>query len=138
MPACLLHVLLYYFVPCRWGVLNLAAGYSQSVIATDYQLMKAAGMLEGILTWRCVCPCALNGLCNMLYVCMRMCVCVCVCERERERERDLAVSKLRLPNRDIYNIYTNMMSFGFNNDTVEIEKVQTFFKTQVQHALTWG
>eukprot|EP00731_Ephydatia_muelleri_P029862 Em0021g385a len=35
-----------------WGVLNLAAGYSQSVVATDYQLMKAAGMLEGILTWR--------------------------------------------------------------------------------------
>ncbi|KAL5475720.1 hypothetical protein EMCRGX_G025568 [Ephydatia muelleri] len=35
-----------------WGVLNLAAGYSQSIVATDYQLMKAAGMLEGILTWR--------------------------------------------------------------------------------------
>ncbi|KAL5516233.1 hypothetical protein EMCRGX_G001516 [Ephydatia muelleri] len=35
-----------------WGVLNIAAGYAQPPIAPDDQLMKAAGMLEGILTWR--------------------------------------------------------------------------------------
>lgn len=53
---CATHALMYVsgeLLYPSWGVLNIAAGYSNTTM-TDYQLAMAAGVLEGALTQRSV------------------------------------------------------------------------------------